>query len=301
MGETLFRSIVVGVDGSRSARSAALWAAHQAAGRNGTVRLVHVIALAQQTLAGGYVPPPDFLPSITSAAREHLYGLRDDLVRADADLVVETRVCSGQPASVLIEEARSADLVVVGGPRHGGLPMLGSATTAVSVVAHARCPAAIIAADAERVRSGPVVVGIDGSPISETAIQVAFEEASLRRAELLAVHAWNDPWSDSESVYLRQLALDWTSIQIEERRALAERLAGWQEKFPEVTVHRMVARQHPAQLLLGQARDAQLLVVGSRGHGGFAGMLLGSVSRKLIYQAGCPLLIARENNTSSSS
>lgn len=299
MGETLCRSIVVGIDGSRGARSAALWAAREAAGHGSKIRLIHVIALAQQTLAGGYLPPPDFIDSITSAAREHLHGLRDDLIKDHAGLVVETRVCLGHPGSVLIEEARSADLVVVGGPRHGGLPTLGSATTAVSVVAHARCPAAVIAADAERVRSGPVVVGIDGSPISETAIRVAFEEASLRRAELVAVHAWNE-WTDSESVYLHQLALDWTSIQVEERRALAERLAGWQEKFPEVTVHRMVARQRPARLLLRQARDAQLLVVGSRGHGGFVGMLLGSVSRKLIYQASCPLLIARESSTGSS-
>jgi nucleotide-binding universal stress UspA family protein len=122
---------------------------------------------------------------------------------------------------------------------------------------------------------------------------MAFDEASWRRAELVAVHTWLEFSSDNAYAYARQFLVDWDAIETREREVLAERLAGWQEKYPDVAVRRVVTRDRPVRCLLEHAADAQLLVVGSRGRGGFTGMLLGSTSQALIYHAPCPLLVTR--------
>jgi nucleotide-binding universal stress UspA family protein len=138
-----------------------------------------------------------------------------------------------------------------------------------------------------------VVVGVDGSPTSEPALAMAFEEAAMRGADLVAVHAWIEFTSDTAYATARQFLVNWDAVETRERETLAERLAGWQEKYPDVTVRRVVTGGQPTKRLLDQAVDAQLLVVGSRGRGGFAGMLLGSTSQALIHHAPCPLLVVR--------
>jgi nucleotide-binding universal stress UspA family protein len=169
-------------------------------------------------------------------------------------------------------------------------------STAVALVAHGHCPVAVIRGrtpDGIPPAGGPVVVGLDGSPASEAAVAIAFDEASLRGADLVAVHTCSEYQSDSGYAYARQFVVDWDAIDVREREVLAERLAGWQEKYPDVLVRRVVARDRPVRALLEQTAEAQLLVVGSRGHGGFTGMLLGSTSQALIYHGTCPLLVAR--------
>jgi nucleotide-binding universal stress UspA family protein len=131
--------------------------------------------------------------------------------------------------------------------------------------------------------TGPVVVGVDGSPLSERAVEFAFEEASARGAELRAVLAWSD-WP-IEAV----LSLDTYLDEAEE--LLAQRLAGWQEKYPDVVVTREVHRSRPAKLLLKQAEGAQLVVVGSRGQGGLTGLTMGSTSQALIHHTPCPVAV----------
>jgi nucleotide-binding universal stress UspA family protein len=107
------------------------------------------------------------------------------------------------------------------------------------------------------------------------------------------VHTWIDFSSDYSYAYAQQFVTDWEEIETEERELLAQRLAGWQEKYPDVTVKRVVTPDRPVRHLLEQASGAQLLVVGSRGRGALSGALLGSTSQALIYHSPCPLLIAR--------
>ncbi|WP_189226392.1 universal stress protein, partial [Saccharothrix coeruleofusca] len=133
-------------------------------------------------------------------------------------------------------------------------------------------------------QDGAVVVGVDGSPVSEQAVAFAFEQASSRAAPLTALIAWTD---------LPTGGVDWARVEQERRRLLAERLAGWQEKYPDVRVTRVVVRDRPVRALLAAARGARLLVVGSRGAGGFQGMLLGSTSQALVSHAPCPLAVVR--------
>ena len=132
-----------------------------------------------------------------------------------------------------------------------------------------------------------MLVGVDGSPASELATEIAFDEASRRRVELIALHAWDD------AGLFGFPGVDWPLLETSEEEMLAERLARWQERYPDVTVRRQIARGRPARHLVEGSDTAQLVVVGSHGRGGFAGMLLGSTSQALVYNAPCPLAIVR--------
>jgi nucleotide-binding universal stress UspA family protein len=132
-----------------------------------------------------------------------------------------------------------------------------------------------------------VVVGVDGSPASVEAVTLAFAEASRLGVDLVAVHAWSD-----DSLFSVP-GVDWAAVMVTEEEVLSQRLAGMAEDHPDVTVHRVVVRDQPARYLAEQAQGAQLLVVGSHGRGGFAGMLLGSVGTALAHTVTIPLIVAR--------
>ncbi len=146
--------------------------------------------------------------------------------------------------------------------------------------------------DGQPPTEGPIVVGIDGSESSKAAVEVAFEQAAARGASLVAVNVWSDV-SVQPSLGASPEDPLWSSIQTGEEVVLSERLAGYQERYPDVTVERVVARDRPVRVLSEFAEKAQLIVVGSRGRGGFTGMLLGSTSNALLHTADCPVMIVR--------
>ncbi|WP_414686485.1 universal stress protein [Mycobacterium sp.] len=133
-----------------------------------------------------------------------------------------------------------------------------------------------------------MVVGIDGSPSSELATRIAFKEAANRGVELVAVHAWSDVdlWEVPE--------VDWDAVAQGKVKLLDKRLSAWSERYPEVSIRRVVVRDQPTVHLAEQAENAQLLVVGNRGRGGFAGLMLGSVSLMLAHYVQVPMIIARQ-------
>jgi nucleotide-binding universal stress UspA family protein len=286
--------VVAGIDDSAEARRAAVWAASEADRTGTSLRLVHAFETITYTASGGFVPPPAYVEAVENAGREMLEAARREAQAAHPQLAVEVDMCPGQPVAVLLDESQHASMVVLGVKELSGVQRLTMFSTAVSLAAHAQCPVAVIrSAVTGPASDGPVVVGVDGTPASEEAVRIAFEEASARRLDLVAVHAWTEFVSDREFIYARQFALDLKAVHTREQEILAERLAGWQEKFPDVTVERVVSPEKPVKALLDATAGAQLLVVGSRGRGGFTGMLLGSTSRKLIHYASCPLLVVR--------
>jgi nucleotide-binding universal stress UspA family protein len=215
--------------------------------------------------------------------------------QASAEVAVETALSERRPAEALRAESAAAGLLVLGstGIRPLGRALLGSVS--IALAAHAKCPVALIrphAGEDPPAAGEPVVVGVDGSPAGDAALELAFDEASWRQVPLVAVHVWDDAFL-AELFEEARSKLDRPAVEQHEHELLGQRLAGWQEKYPDVTVRRLVVRGRPGDELLSVADRAQLLVVGSRGRGGLTGMLLGSTSQAVMSYALCPVVVTR--------
>jgi nucleotide-binding universal stress UspA family protein len=285
--------IVVGIDGSAHQRSVIDWAVSEARWRRRPLELVHAFDWA---LLGASIGMPPY-GAVQESLHEAATQIRDEAlatVRAEApDLDVTAQVVDGRATAVLIDRSQTAAVVVLGHRGRGGFAGLAIGSVAAQVAAHAACPVVVVRPAAGH---GPhadrVLVAVDGSPSSAGSIEFAFEEAALRGLGLTALHAWTVPVSSGAGDML-PLVYDVDDVQAEEVRVLVEALAGWQEKYPDVNVRRVVTRDRPAGAVIEAAQGAALLVVGARGHGGFPGLHLGSVSRAVLHHAPCPVAIVR--------
>jgi nucleotide-binding universal stress UspA family protein len=285
--------IVVGVDGSPAARVAVDWAAREASARQVPLTLIHVIPWASLGMWPELPMPADLVTQFNGQGRDILSAARQTAVEATKGarpIHISTELITDGVVSTLVEWSKSADLVVVGCRGLGALSrrLLGSVSW--GLIHHSHCPVAVIHDEDPLMPTpamAPVVVGIDGSPASEKATAIAFEQAARRGVDLVAVHAWSDFAVDEFP------GITWSDLEKQAEAALAERLAGWQERYPDVTVRRVVVMDRPARQLLKQSESAQLTVVGSHGRGGFAGMLLGSVGAAVAESARMPVIVAR--------
>jgi nucleotide-binding universal stress UspA family protein len=296
--------ILVGVDGSPASNAAVRWATHEAMLRMVPLRLVHVVSIPVVTYPVAPVPvtmqgwQEEHARQIISDAEELAHRTADEAGQSVS--VAATDIDYAPTMPTLIDRSKDTGMIVIGSRGHGALRrgLLGSVSTAL--VHHARCPVAVIHDAPMPSREAPVVLGVDGSPVSEKATDIAFEEAARRGVELVAVHAWSDTtliaahgWGDGG--LLAESATDWAAVAAGAEEMLAEQLAARQPDYPNVTVRRVVVCDRPAHYLGEQSENAQLLVVGSHGRGGFAGMLLGSVSTKLAHTVRVPLIVARKS------
>ncbi len=287
--------IVVGVDGSAASASAVRWAAREAEMRNLPLAVVSVLAPVVQ--AGGPWPEVPVPEEYLRLQRAEATDVVDKAVRSAADgtaaaLQITGEVVLGPIVATLVEMSTRADLMVVGcrGEDAVSRALLGSVSSGLAH--HAHCPVAIIHAEELPSEGAPVVVGIDGSPTSELATAIAFDEASRRGVDLVALHAWSD-MGPIEFASANWAPIEWRNIRVAEEEVLSERLSGWNDQYPDVTVHRVVVCDRPGPRLLERAGEAQLLVLGSHGRGGFPGMLLGSVCNAVVNSAQIPVIIAR--------
>jgi nucleotide-binding universal stress UspA family protein len=282
--------IVVGVDGSEDGTRAALLAASMAAKRNRPLRVVHAFPGGDPVYAAdhatGQPPGPELLDQVQRIVADAVA----DTAKAEPGLAVSGEVIGGEPTPVLLDEAQRATITVLGSRGSGGFTGLNLGSVAVQVSAHAAGPVVIARGDLDR--QGEVLVGVDGSPADETILAFAFEEASLRGVAITALHVHpHFPFGDSSAPWPADDRGDREAV--EESEVLSEALAGWRERFPDVGVHPLLSHDRPARALIQATHEAGLLVVGPRGRGGFAGLMLGSVSQSVTHHADCPVAIVR--------
>lgn len=279
------KPIVVGVDPDSGRCTALAWAADEAHRRRRPLLLV----LTQNLPTPGYRPTGG-RPS-WEEWNEALHAKGDRELK-EAVAFVESRhpqvtvsglLAEGHPAWVLGEQARNAKEVVLGSWHLSAVrELFTSAAVALPLITHAPCPVVVVPELEHSGQPQPhFVVGVDGSPQSAGAVDFAFEEAALRGAALRALYVWHPP---------RLGVLDEDAAVRECHRLLSETVTACADAHPEVELHHEVVRGHPVQVLTEASEDTFGLVVGTRGHGGFAGMLLGSVSQGVLHHAHCPVI-----------
>lgn len=310
------RPIVVGVNANPDSQLALRWAADEALRRGAPVRVVTAYERSHASLAAataqpvvsagqaGALDPLDAAHSAHSAqsveaveSMESIQSVReafDDAVgyvrgRIGADRVTGS-FASARPAAALVEESASAELVVVGSRSRSSLAsvMLGSVSSAVA--AHAASPVVVVRKERSSSQADRIVVGVDGSPESEAALAFAFAAAGLRDAHLDVVYAWHPTAVLGSRTWTMERA---ETEREARRRELRDRIEPFQSKHPEVSASTYVLEGRPATLLAKQSETARLMVVGSRGHGGINGLLLGSVSQALLHYAQSTVAVIR--------
>ena len=282
--------IMVGVDGSAESDAAIRWAAREAVLRHAPLTLVHVVApvVSRWPMEPMYADitewQQDNARHVLEQGLKTAHACIDDTRTAD----VHTETLNASVVPALVSASESQRMVVVGSRGTGALGrmLLGSVST--GLVHHAHCPVAVIRPEAENLDAGaPVLLGVDGSPASEAATSMAFEEASFRGVGLVALHAWSDV------AVFPMLGMDWRQYESQGHEILAERLAGWHERYPDVHVERRLVCDQPARWLIRESEAAQLVVVGSRGRGGFASTWFGSVGSAVAQSVDVPVLVVR--------
>ncbi|WP_327068615.1 universal stress protein [Kitasatospora sp. NBC_01302] len=279
-------AVVVGVDPGHPSRLVLAWAADEAHRRDLPLRLV--LACRPPTPVSArpllWAEAEDEARLIRAAGERILGEAARFAAERHPAVVVDTVLVDGEPAEVLRSEEQGAALLVLGSQRLSAVRELFTAgSVAVSLIACAGCPVVVVRDPEHATRQPPyLVVGVDGSPVSQAAVDYAFEAASRRGAGLRAIFGLHTASPDQ---------VDEHRAEQEARRVLAEATAGRAQVYPDVDVTHEVVRGHPVAVLSEASEHALALVVGTRGHGGFTGMLLGSVSQGVLHHARCPVVV----------
>ena len=281
--------IVVGVDGSESSKDALAWAARQAKVTGATLA---VISAWEDTSIWGR--SPGWLPGVDP--QTNAVAALDETIRealgSEPGVDLTKEVIEGHPAPKLLEESKTASLIVVGSSGHGEFAGMLLGSVSAFLVTHAYCPVAIIrdhgGAD-EREHAERIVVGIDGSRSSPDALAWASRQAGLTRAPLSVVIAWHYP---TDYGYMNWLP-EGVDFAADAKSVLDQTIEEVLGPDPGISLTAARVQGPPSLVLVDESETAALLVVGCRGHGEFAGMLLGSVSEFVAAHAHCPVIIVR--------
>ena len=281
-------SVLVGYDGSEVSGQAVRFAAREAHLRGVPLEVITAwdAPTADLGMGAGSVVDPQLADAVAQRAAE--VAAEGAGLAGEGD--VTARAVPGPAAAALVEGSRSSDLVVVGSHGRHGMADLLLGGVSRQVAAHSVCPVIVVRDDAARF--GRIAVGIDGSPPALRALDFAFEQASRHGWALRVVHAWDVAvigFDANTSTYPHGGILD--EVGDAETRLSAEVLAGHADRYPDVALEVTVQRGAPAKVLVDASGDCDLLVTGSRGRGGFAALLLGSVSHKVLHPAHCSVAV----------
>lgn len=267
--------IVVGYDESPHADMALRWALDEAGRSGAAVLIVHVRPDS----------PDDLVPEFLETARA-----KAEAVYHSVPITAEVR--HGHPAAVLCELSATSRMLVIGAPSRGAVADLLAKPVSVAACAHANCPVIIVGRFPDLVDGLPIMVGVDDTPLARPALEFAFAQAAERNVILEIVHAWQPPAPDPYTGgYLR--AEDVAEYETAERRFLRDILEPVAAAYPGVRTRVRLISGPAAAILTELAGGAQLIVIGSRGRSGLAGLLLGSVGLHLLHHSPCPVAIVR--------
>lgn len=284
--------IVVGYDGSPASDLALEWAAKAAHDRHLPLRVLVTWTMPPVNLSGlGVANESGLMEGLRSEAAGMAKNAIARAQEVSPDLEVTGEVAVSPPAAALVERSHDAGMIVVGSHGQGGFVGLLLGSVSRQVAAHANCPVVVV-----RKPGNPdareVVVGVDGSKPALKALDFAYDYASRRGLRLRVVHTWEVPpigaITGVPTFSPPELLQD---IKGNEMRVTAEALAGHSDRYPDVRVEQEVVRGTPVQTLAELSQHAALVVVGSRGRGGFLGLLLGSVSHGVLHHAHCPVAV----------
>ncbi len=275
-------AIVLGIDASTGSDLARAWAVAEARRSGRPLHLLHALEWLE-------VAPLDLDDDLDITAQLEV----DRLAQTTPSLDVTAQSSTGSAARALVDASDRAELVVVGAQGRGQLAaaLLGSVSR--QVASHARCPVVVVSTQEEAEDKGPeparVVVGLDASSTSLPALAWAFDAAQSRTTGLTAVHCWRPPPPGGQFAG-SNWAQVWQDVEQLDRDLVTAELREWSDKLPEVDVRHEFTRGHPVSALVAASAGAELLVVASRGRGGFSGLLLGSVSHGVLGKAHCPVV-----------
>lgn len=275
--------VVVGVTDARASRRAVDWAVTRAADRHDRVELVSVVGKARGVVGEGAV--------LEEGVQRALAILEGAVSRAHAAGVpVSSRLARGDPTSELIRSSEGAALLVIGSDAHGSDAGAVRGPRAIRITAGAHCPVAVVPDMDLSERSG-IVVGVDGSDVSEAAIAFAAAEADRIGEPLIAISAWTTvPLPFDMRTYPGDY-LDKMQSLTEESLGLS--IAGLRPQYPDLTVRRVVEQGYPEYVINREARTARLAVVGTHRHGAVARFLLGSVSQQVLAHLATVTVVVR--------
>ncbi|MCX4751292.1 universal stress protein [Kitasatospora sp. NBC_01287] len=279
------KPVIVGVDSSQASRDALDWAAREASLRGEPLSVRHIWGEETVRSPDGRESPPS-----RQAGEALLDEVLSQALRRYPDLEVSIELSDGRLRDAMTEAAHSADLLVLGARGSGGFPGLLVGSTSLSVAARAACPVVVVRPADAGPATGGVVAGVHGDRGDDEVLGFAFEFAQRRGLPLLAVHAWSYPLITMPG-HANPPVFEESHIAAERARLVAEVLAGWRERFPEVDVTGTAVRAQPAGELVTRSHERQLVVVGRRGepHGPLG--RLGSTSQATVLHAACPVAV----------
>ena len=274
------RPVVVGVGWDRATDAAVEWAADYAAWTSRSLLLLHASLWPTVQAPYGLAPPAHDFEEPEGSGAELLERTRERVLATRPELDVRSNARAVSPVTALLTASRDAHLLVVGRRGEGRLVGLLAGEVGTHVATHASCSVAVVRSQPPPDASVPVIlVGYDGSPTSEAALDFAFREASRREWQLSVLHVVRSAEPDDFD-----RAEKWLNAHVRERSAA----------FPEVTVGTSLVQGHPMDAVSEAAASAALVTVGHRGRGGFAGLRLGSVTQALLHHTDRSVVIVRD-------